>query len=373
MEHWERDGASPRALLEKLERDRRLAREEWRFLLEHAAAEDMAFARERAGAAARARFGSRVYTRGLIEFTNYCKNDCLYCGIRRGNRRAERYRLTQEEILACCQAGYGLGFRTFVLQGGEDPYFTDERLCALVGEIKARWPGCAVTLSVGERSRASYQALFDAGADRYLLRHETADSAHYRRLHPPELSLENRKRCLWDLKEIGYQVGTGFMVGSPGQTADCLAQDLCFIRELSPAMVGIGPFVPHRDTPLGAEPAGSAEQTLFLVALLRLMLPDALIPATTALGTLLENGREQGVLSGANVVMPNLSPVGVRRKYTLYDNKICMDEEAAEGRAALERRMAAIGFTLPAERGDYRPAGPCPGGNSLAQRAQKEE
>lgn len=299
-------------------------------------------------------FGKKIYARGLIEFTNYCRNDCYYCGIRRSNCAVDRYRLTPEEILSACETGYTLGLRTFVLQGGEDGLYTDTVMTDLIGEIKGRWPDCALTLSMGERSFESYLAFFRAGADRYLLRHETADADHYGFLHPEELALESRIKSLRRLRSIGYQTGTGFMVGSPGQTHEHLAQDLLFIQEFVPQMAGIGPFVPHRDTPLGKYPAGSVELTLFLIALLRLMLPRTLIPATTALGTLDPEGREKGILSGANVLMPNLSPRPVREKYALYDNKICTGEEAAESIALLKKRIAAIGYDIVSDRGDYR-------------------
>lgn len=299
-------------------------------------------------------YGHDVYVRGLIEFTNYCKNNCHYCGIRAGNCNVERYRLTPEQILSCTDTGYELGFRTFVLQGGEDPYYTDEMMVELIHAIKERHPDCALTISVGERSRESYQAYFDAGADRYLLRHETASPAHYQKLHPANLSLENRMRCLRDLKEIGYQVGCGFMVGSPYQTPECILQDLKFIRELNPHMVGIGPFIPHKDTDFRDEPAGTLNDTLKLLSILRLMLPHVLLPATTALGTIHPLGREKGILAGANVVMPNLSPTSVRTKYMLYDNKICTGDEAAECRFCLQRRMESIGYQIVVDRGDYR-------------------
>jgi len=299
-------------------------------------------------------YGRDVYLRGLIEFTNYCKNDCLYCGIRRSNRSADRYRLTEKQILDCCQTGYQLGFRTFVLQGGEDPFYTDERLCSIVREIKKLYPDCAVTLSVGERSRESYARLREAGADRYLLRHETADAGHFAKIHPGELSLEQRIRCLRDLKELGYQVGCGFMVGSPYQTIDSIVADLEFIKEFQPHMVGIGPFIPHHSTPFAKEPAGSLELTLYLLAIVRLMLPDVLLPATTALGTIHPRGRELGLLAGANVVMPNLSPTEVRSKYLLYDNKICTGDEAAECRRCLERRVESVGYKIVVSRGDWR-------------------
>lgn len=297
-------------------------------------------------------YGKQVFTRGLIEFTNYCKNNCNYCGIRNGNRKAVRYRLTKEEILECCENGYVLGFRTFVLQGGEDPYYTDERMEEIIRDIKAKYPECAVTLSIGEKSYDSYARLRKAGVDRYLLRHETANEEHYRVLHPETLSLENRKRCLYDLKSLGYQVGAGFMVGSPGQTWECLADDLLFLEKLQPQMVGIGPFIPHHDTQYAQEPAGSVELTLFLLSVIRILLPKVLLPATTALGTVDPYGREKGMEHGANVVMPNLSPLTHRKQYDLYDNKICTDAEAAECREDLARRMEAIGYTLSDGRGD---------------------
>ena len=299
-------------------------------------------------------YGRGVYTRGLIEFTNYCKNNCHYCGIQRGNQEVERYRLSKEEILSCCEEGYRLGFRTFVLQGGEDPYFTDEKIVEIVQAIKKAFPDCAVTLSIGEKSRASYEKYFHAGADRYLLRHETADREHYQYLHPKELSWENRMRCLKDLKEIGFQVGCGFMVGSPHQTAKTLAKDLYFIQEFQPDMCGIGPFIPQHTTVFAKEKAGTLEDTLFLLSLLRLIHPNMLIPATTALGTIDKRGRELGILSGANVLMPNLSPTAVRKKYLLYDNKICTGDESAQCRACLSRRMESIGAHLLVDRGDVK-------------------
>lgn len=309
---------------------------------------------ERARAVARAHYGNKIYVRGLIEMTNYCRNDCYYCGIRRGNAAAQRYRLTKDDIMRCCEAGYALGFRTFVLQGGEDMYYTDDLTAKIIAAIRARYPDCAITLSLGEKSRESYQRLYDAGADRYLLRHETATPAHYARLHPAELSLANRIACLRNLKEIGYQVGCGSMVGSPYQTPENIVEDLLFIKDFAPQMVGMGPFIPHHDTPFAREKAGTAELTLFLLAIVRLMNPKVLLPATTALGTIEDNGRELGVLAGCNVVMPNLSPLDVRKKYMLYDNKISTGDEAAEARASLERRMGAIGYEIVTARGDYK-------------------
>ena len=339
-------------LIRRLAEEHRLSPAEYEALIEHRTPAAAALLAELALTERRQWFGDTVYTRGLIEISNHCRNDCLYCGIRRSNRAVDRYRLTPAEILACCEEGYALGFRTFVLQGGEDGYYTDDRLCPLIGTVKARWPDCAVTLSLGERSRTSYQRLFDAGADRYLLRHETADRAHYGALHPPDLSYDRRVECLRDLREIGYQVGCGFMVGSPGQTAAHLAADLTFVQDFRPEMCGIGPFLPQKDTPFGTMPAGSGELTCYLLSILRLIVPEMLIPATTALGTLDPLGREKGLQAGANVVMPNLSPVTVRKKYALYDNKICTGEESAQCRSCLSVRVRSAGFTLVTDRGD---------------------
>lgn len=340
-------------LIDKLGRERELAHDEYVFLLEQRTPEAAEYLRTAAQKTALAVYGRTVYLRGLIEFTNFCRNDCYYCGIRKSNRHAGRYRLTEDEILRCCDAGYGFGLRTFVLQGGEDTAYDEDRICALVRRIKAAYPDCAITLSVGEKSRGAYERFFAAGADRYLLRHETADPAHYRHLHPESLSAENRVRCLRDLKEIGFQVGAGFMVGSPGQTYDHLAKDLAFLRELDPQMIGIGPFLHHKDTPFHREADGTTELTLYCLSILRLMFPKVLLPATTALGTVDPQGREKGILAGANVIMPSLSPKDVRGKYLLYDGKICTDEEAAECHAGLKERLAAIGYETVSARGDY--------------------
>lgn len=303
---------------------------------------------------AQAVFGNKIYIRGLIEFTNYCRNDCYYCGIRRSNAAASRYRLSKKQILSCCEQGYALGFRTFVLQGGEDLIYSDADMAAIITAIRQAYPDCAITLSVGERSRTTYQLWKEAGADRYLLRHETATDEHYARLHPAELKLSNRKRCLYDLKELGYQVGTGFMVGSPSQTLDNLLSDLAFISELQPQMIGIGPFIPHHATPFNNYPAGTLAQTLTMLSVLRLMFPKVLLPATTALGTIAFNGRELGILAGANVVMPNLSPADVRQNYLLYDNKLYSGAEAAEAKNDLAARLHAIGYEIAEGRGDYK-------------------
>ena len=343
-------------LVEKLIQNRILSKEEFVELLSNSNAEDQEVLRNEAVRLREKYYGHDVYIRGLIEFTNYCRNNCYYCGIRRDNRHLERYRLTKEEILSCCESGYRLGYRTFVLQGGEDPWFNDDRMEDIVRSIRTAYPDCAITLSIGERSRESYQRLKEAGADRYLLRHETANEAHYRKLHPEEMSLANRKECLYTLKELGYQVGAGFMVGAPGQTFECLAEDLIFLHDLQPEMIGIGPFLPHHETPFAHEEKGSYDLTIFLLSVLRVMFPNVLLPATTALGTIKATGREQGMLAGCNVVMPNLSPVANRKQYELYDNKICTGDEAAECRGCMENRMASVGYHLVVNRGDFKKA-----------------
>lgn len=342
-----------RRLIDRLAETRTLEPGELKALLEGRTPEAAEYLFERAREVRHRVYGRDVYLRGIIEFSNYCRNDCLYCGIRRGNRHAERYRLSEAQIFDCCAQGHALGFRTFVLQGGEDPFYDDDRVARVVTGIKARYPDCAVTLSMGEKSRESYRRFREAGADRYLLRHETANAAHYARLHPPEMSLENRLRCLEDLKGLGYQTGCGFMVGSPFQTVDCLVEDLLLIQRLQPEMVGLGPFIPHHQTPFAGQTAGTLELTLFLLGMVRLLLPGALLPATTALGTIHPKGRELGILAGANVVMPNLSPRDVRAKYLLYDNKICTGDEAAECRACLQRRVESIGYQIAVSRGDW--------------------
>ena len=341
------------ARIDRLNGEKRLSREDWTALLSTWNDSDREYAAGIARALATARFGRDVFVRGIVEFSNVCRNDCLYCGIRKSNRKVERYRLTEAEIVECCDAGYRYGFRTFVLQSGEDASYSPERLAALVRTIKAKYPDCAVTLSVGELERADYQMLFDAGADRYLLRHETADPDHYRRLHMPEQSWERRMRCLRDLKEIGFQTGCGFMVGSPWQTPGTLAKDMEFITEFRPAMIGIGPFIPHCDTPFAKEPAGRVDETLFLLSLCQILQPDVLLPATTALGTLDPVGREKGILAGANVIMPNLSPEEVRAKYMLYNNKTTVDVSAHVTKSDLQERLRKIGYSIKVGRGDY--------------------
>lgn len=300
----------------------------------------------------RQHYGDKVYIRGLIEISNYCKNNCLYCGIRAGNSLAHRYRLGREEILDCCKEGYELGFRTFVMQGGEDVHFTDEFMCSLIYEIKSLYPDCAITLSLGERSFESYKAMHMAGADRYLLRHETASESHYQKLHPQNMKLSERKKCLFNLREIGYQVGSGFMVGSPFQTYENLADDLLFLKDLQPHMIGIGPFISHCDTPFKNEKNGTLYLTLKMISLLRLMFPKALIPSTTALSSISPVGREMGLKAGANVVMPNLSPQSVRSKYNLYNGKAYSGSEAAESLALLKELVENAGYRVVKDRGD---------------------
>ena len=343
-----------RERIDRLDAEKALPRAEWETLIETYTDDDRAYAASLAQALSQARFGRNVFFRGIVEFTNYCKNDCLYCGIRRDNREVGRYRLTQDEILDCCRRGYAAGFRTFVLQGGEDPWYTDDVMTAIVTAIRDEFPDCAITLSLGEKSRESYRRFFDAGANRYLLRHETADPALYARLHPACQTYENRMRCLRDLKEIGYQTGAGMMVGAPYQTAAELAEDMAFLGEFRPQMIGMGPFIPHHQTPFRNFPAGSAETTLLLLSLCRIQQPDVLLPATTALGTLRGDGRRLGVLAGANVIMPNLSPPADRHKYMLYDNKAVTGEDAAETLNVLQKHLDEIGYRLVVSRGDYR-------------------
>lgn len=344
-------------LIERLERERDLTNAEFAVLLDQSSGADRDFLFERARAVRDAHYGRKVYIRGLIELTNYCKNDCLYCGIRKSNASCERYRLTKEQILSCCESGYALGFRTFVLQGGEDGWYTDERMTDIVRAMRQAYPDCAITLSLGERGRESFKRLYDAGANRYLLRHETADEAHYARLHPASMTLTHRLQCLRDLKEIGFQTGAGFMVGSPYQTMECIVRDFRFLQELKPQMVGLGPFIPHHATPLKDFPAGSTERTLLCLSIVRLLLPNVLLPATTALATIDGDGRIKGMNAGCNVVMPNLSPLEDRSKYLLYDNKATSGEEAAESLRALREHLAAAGYEVVIDRGDYKGEG----------------
>lgn len=344
-------------LIEQLSTAHRLSLNEYEILLSSFSSELAIYAASKAVALRRQYYRNDIYIRGLIEISNICRNDCLYCGIRHSNTTCKRYRLSDAEILSCCHDGYQLGFRTFVLQGGENDYDTDERLCALLHKIKSQFPDCAITLSLGERSPESYQALFDAGADRYLLRHETADPLHYTKLHPHTMSYQHRMDCLKALKEIGYQVGCGFMVGSPYQTLHHLAEDLLFIQDFQPHMCGIGPFIPHHATPFAKYSPGSVELTLFLLSLIRLIQPGILLPATTALGSLHPSGREQGILAGANVIMPNLSPIQNRKNYELYDNKLFTGGESAQKISSLKETMKSIGYEIVTSRGDAHTKG----------------
>ncbi|MDE7104647.1 MAG: [FeFe] hydrogenase H-cluster radical SAM maturase HydE [Ruminococcus sp.] len=339
-------------LVEKLYKTGNLTDEELKQLIEIDNQNVAEVLRQRADETRQKYYGKKVFLRGLIEISSYCKNDCLYCGIRKGNKSAERYRLEYDQILECAENGYSLGFRTFVMQGGEDAYFTDDYMCKIISAIKEKYPDCAVTLSLGERSYESYKRMKEAGADRYLLRHESADKILYKRLHPSEMSLENRKQCLYNLKELDYQVGAGFMVGVPFQTTENLISDIRFLQELQPQMIGIGPFIPHKNTPFADEKSGTLNLTLCMLGILRLMFPKVLLPATTALGTISQNGRELGLKTGCNVVMPNLSPVSVRKKYDLYNNKICTGEESAECRICLQKRIESAGYEVVNERGD---------------------
>lgn len=342
-----------RDLIERLYREQTLPPDKLRTLLTCCDDEHLSLIRQKACEVAQTHFGNSIYIRGLIEIGNCCRNDCYYCGIRCSNQAIERYRLDKEDILACCREGYALGFRTFVMQGGEDSRSHDEQMIDIVTTIRQHYPDVAITLSLGEKDTATYRRFYEAGANRYLLRHETHNEQHYRMLHPEKMSLSNRLRCLNDLKDIGFQTGTGIMVGSPGQTIDHLIEDILFIGDFRPQMIGIGPFLPHHDTPFADRPTGSLKQTLLLLAIFRLMHPKALIPSTTALATLVPDGRELGILSGANVVMPNLSPSQQRHKYALYDNKASMGAEASEGLKLLEERMKAIGYIIDKSRGDY--------------------
>ncbi len=341
-------------LIDKLEKQNSLSVEEYTFLLENLTEEAAKYLKEKAIKARKTVYGNSVFIRGLIEISNICKNDCLYCGIRKSNKNCDRYRLTEEEILSCCEKGYLLGFRTFVLQGGEDGCYTDDFLVHLIKKIKEQYPKCAVTLSLGERSKESYKALYDAGADRYLLRHEAKNGELYRKLHPENMSLENRLKCLKALKEIGYQVGCGFMVGAPYQTIENIAEDLKFIEGFKPQMCGIGPFVSHKDTVFKDFPNGSSDLTCKLLSIIRLINPKILLPATTALGTVSGDGREKGILSGANVIMPNLSPEKAKEKYDLYDNKLNTGLENGENLEELKKKIREIGYEIVTDRGDYK-------------------
>lgn len=340
-------------LLDMLAAGKKLSCSQYQSIIEDFSDETAAYAAVLADNVRRSIYGNDVYIRGLIEIGNVCKNNCFYCGIRNANPHCERYVLSKESISDCCAEGYRLGFRTFVMQGGEGVMPTDD-ICDIVSQIKKEYPDCAVTLSLGEYPKEAYREMYDAGADRYLLRHETADKEHYKRLHPSTMSFEHRMQCLYELKSIGFQTGCGFMVGSPFQTAEMLAKELVFVRDFEPDMCGIGPFIPQKDTPFGKFKAGSAAMTIFLLSLIRLTKPNVLLPATTALGTALDNGRELGIMAGANVVMPNLSPISVREKYTLYDNKLFSGAESAQALALLKKSMEKIGYRVVTSRGDIK-------------------
>ncbi len=341
-------------LIDKLKFNHNLTADELKFLIENINDVDLEYLHNCARDVAKEVYGNKVFVRGLIEFTNHCKNNCYYCGIRAGNKCVSRYRLEKQDIMECCKQGYALGFRTFVLQGGEDLHFTDEKMVDIISSIRKSYPDCAITLSVGEKTYETYKKYFNAGANRFLLRHETADDVHYSKLHPENLTLKNRLECLKNLKEIGFQTGCGFMVGSPYQTTEQIVKDLLFIKQFQPEMVGIGPFLPHKDTPFKASPGGSVRLTLMLLSIIRLLVPEVLLPATTALNTADENGRENGILAGANVIMPNLSPLSVREKYMLYDGKVSNFDESAEEIEHLKQKMKNIGYEVVCDRGDNK-------------------
>ena len=341
-------------LIDKLELEHILTVDEFEYILGNFTQDDYEYSRLKSQKLAQRIFGNKVFIRGIIEFSNICKNDCYYCGIRKSNKNFERYRLSKEQILKCCENGYEYGYRTFVLQSGEDMFYTDDIFVDIIKTIREKYPDCAITLSVGEKSKESYQRMFDAGANRYLLRHETANKELYEKLHPAYQKFETRMQCLKDLKDIGYQVGTGMMIGAPHQTLKNLAEDLVFLGTFKPHMVGTGPFIPHKDTEYKNEKAGTLDMVLMCLSLVRLMLPKVLLPATTALGTIDPRGREKGVLAGANVIMPNLSPTDVRKNYLLYDNKICTGEDSGECRDCLSNRLKTIGYEITIDRGDYK-------------------
>ena len=341
-------------LIDKLYKEKKLELKEWEQLLGTFTDEDRAYAGNIARNIAVSKFGKKIFFRGIVEFTNICRNNCKYCGIRRGNKNLVRYRLTKNEILDCCNDGYKAGYRTFVLQGGEDMFFTDEKMVDIISSIHEKYPDCAITLSIGERERESYEKFFKAGATRFLLRHETADEDHYNKLHPAELSWKHRMNCLKNLKDIGYQTGCGPMIGSPYQSVTTLAEDMVFMGEFKPAMIGTGPFIPHHDTPFKDFPSGNVNTTLMVLSLCRIMLPDVLLPATTALGTAKNNGRQEGVLAGANVIMPNLSPVNVRKNYMLYDHKKITGDDAGENLKLIQDNMKEIGYEVVIDKGDYK-------------------
>lgn len=341
-----------RLLIDKLEQTNRLGYDEYLYILNNITSDDALYLQAKSRNVTNSTYGEVVFMRGLIEFTNFCTKDCKYCGIRKSNSKVDRYRLSLEQILDCCREGYRLGYRTYVLQGGEDAHFTKDAMVEVIAAIRSEFPDCAITISLGERSYEDYVAFYQAGANRYLLRHETASKRLYNYLHPESMSFENRMQCLVNLKEIGFQTGAGFMVHTPTQTNEDLVEDLLFLQDFKPAMCGIGPYLSHDDTPLANNENGSVEETIVMVSLVRLMLPNCLLPSTTALGTLEKIGREKALKAGANVVMPNLSPVNVREKYEIYQDKICTGDEAAHCRNCIEGKINTIGLTVDMSRGD---------------------
>ncbi len=340
-------------LIDFLSENHFLTEEEYLFLIKNRNEETAEYLRQKADKARKSVYSNKIFVRGLIEISNICKNDCYYCGIRSSNKNCDRYKLSEADILSCCENGYKLGFRTFVLQGGEG-VFSIDFVCDFVRKIKEKYPDCAVTLSLGEYQKADFLKMKNAGADRYLLRHETICKEHYEKLHPEKMSYENRLRCLKDLKDLGFQVGSGFLVGSPYQTDEIIAKEFKFIEEFSPQMCGIGPFIPQKDTPFKDEKSGTAEETAYYLSIIRLIKPNILLPATTALGTIKKGGRELGILSGANVLMPNLSPEKERSKYALYDNKLATGVESAEQIEKLKIQMQNIGYEIISDRGDIK-------------------
>lgn len=341
-----------KCIIDRLREKHKLEPEQYRALLTMRDPQDVEYLMSQAREVAQLKFGKHVFLRGLIELSNVCRNDCLYCGIRRSNHQVARYTLTREQVLACCEQGYEIGFRTFVLQGGEWSEEQSKWIADLIAEIRQHWPDCAITLSLGEHPKETYALWREAGADRYLLRHETHNSRLYGLLHPKGMTIGNRLQCLDWLKQLGFQVGAGIMVGSPFQSLKTIVEDIQYLIEFQPHMIGIGPFIPHHDTPLRRFPAGSVEMTARLYAIMRLALPQALIPSTTAMASLSPNGRLRGILSGANVVMPNLSPEDNRKQYSLYDNKASLGAESAQGIRVLADELATIGYSIDWSRGD---------------------
>ena len=341
-----------KSLVDKLRKEHELMPNEYLALLTMRDSQDVDYLISQAREVAQEHFGNDIYLRGLIELSNVCRNDCLYCGIRRSNSNVTRYTLTREQVMACCEQGYKIGFRTIVLQGGEWGEERSRWIAEIIRDIRAGWPDCAITLSLGEHPRKTYALWREAGADRYLLRHETHNERLYSLLHPKGMTIHHRLQCLDTLKELGYQVGAGIMVGAPFQTLRNIVEDIQYLVAFKPHMIGIGPFIPQHDTPFARFPAGSVDMTARLYAILRLALPQALIPSTTAIASLAPDGRLRGILAGANVVMPNLSPTDTRRLYALYDNKAALGAESAQGVKSLADELSTIGYHINWSRGD---------------------